>query len=485
MSQHPETRAIRIQTERTGEKEHSTPLFLTSSFTYASAEEMAAAFADDSLDVNIYSRFSNPTVDEFIHKMCALEETEDGIATSTGMAAVFSTFMTFLSAGDHILSASAVFGSTHALLTKYLPKWGITSSYFNMGRPEEIEAMIRPNTKMLYVETPSNPGLDIIDMEYVSGICKKHGILFVVDNCFATPAIQKPMQWGADLVIHSATKFIDGQGRVLGGVVVGPKSLIQPLYLFVRNTGPSMSPFNAWVLTKSLETLHLRMEYVSGICKKHGILFVVDNCFATPAIQKPMLWGADLVIHSATKFIDGQGRVLGGVVVGPKALIQPLYLFVRNTGPSMSPFNAWVLTKSLETLHLRMEYHAKNATALAAQLQHHPMIRQVKYPFLEDHPQFAIARKQMKNGGGLITFELKGGLESGRKFLNALKMCSMTNNLGDSRTIASHPASTTHSKLTEPERQEVGITPGLIRISVGLEHIDDILSDIRQALEKC
>jgi O-succinylhomoserine sulfhydrylase len=227
------------------------------------------------------------------------------------------------------------------------------------------------------------------------------------------------------------------------------------------------------------------LEYVSGICKKHGILFVVDNCFATPAIQKPMQWGADLVIHSATKFIDGQGRVLGGVVVGPKSLIQPLYLFVRNTGPSMSPFNAWVLTKSLETLHLRMEYHAKNAAALAAQLQHHPMIRQVKYPFLEDHPQFAIARKQMKNGGGLITFELKGGLESGRKFLNALKMCSMTNNLGDSRTIASHPASTTHSKLTEPERQEVGITPGLIRISVGLEHIDDIVTDIRQALEKC
>ena len=390
MSQHPETRAIRIQTTRTAEKEHSTPLFLTSSFTYDSAEEMAAAFADDSLDVNIYSRFSNPTVDEFIQKICALEGAEDGIATATGMSAVFSTFMTFLSAGDHIVSASAVFGSTHTLLTKYLPKWGIASSYFNMQRPEEIEKHIRPNTKMLYVETPSNPGLDIVDMEFVASICKKHNVLFVVDNCFATPAIQQPIRWGADLVIHSATKFIDGQGRVLGGVVVGPKNLIHPLYLFVRNTGPSMSPFNAWVLTKSLETLYIRMEQ-----------------------------------------------------------------------------------------------HSKNAAALAEQLRHHPMIQWVKYPFLEDHPQFAIARKQMKNGGGLLTFEVKGGLSSGQKFLDALQLCSMTNNLGDSRTIASHPASTTHSKLTEAERQEVGITPGLIRISAGLEHVDDILQDIRQALGKC
>lgn len=388
MSRHPETNAIRTQTERTGEKEHSTPVFLTSSFVYDSAEEMAAAFADDSLDVNIYSRFSNPTVDEFIRKICVLESAEDGIATGTGMAAIFSTFMTFLQQGDHIISASAVFGSTHTILTKYLPKWGITHSYFNMNEPDAVAGLIRPETKMLYVETPSNPGLDLVDISALSEICKSRGILLVVDNCFATPAVQQPLQFGADLVIHSATKFIDGQGRVLGGVVVGRKELIQPLYLFVRNTGPSMSPFNAWVLTKSLETLFIRMER-----------------------------------------------------------------------------------------------HAASALTIAHALQGHPAIRWVKYPFLASHPQYAIARKQMKNGGGIITFDLAGGLPSGRNFLNKLKMLSMTNNLGDSRSIASHPASTTHSKLTEAERQEVGITPGLIRISVGLEHPDDILQDILQALE--
>ncbi len=389
MSKHPETKAIRLQTKQTAEKEHATPVFLTSSFTYDSAEEMAAAFADDSLDVNIYSRFSNPTVDEFIKKIAALEEAEDGIATGTGMAAVFATFMTFLSKGDHIISASAIFGSTHTLLTKYLPKWGIDYSYFNMSNPETIASLIRPTTKILYVETPSNPGLDIVDIESLSAICKKNNILLVVDNCFATPAVQQPIKLGSDLVIHSATKFIDGQGRVLGGVVVGRKELIDQLYLFVRNTGPSMSPFNAWVLSKSMETLFIRMDK-----------------------------------------------------------------------------------------------HADNALKLATLLQHHPKLNWVKYPFLPTHPQFSIAKKQMSNGGGIISFEIKGGVESGRSFLNGLEMLSMTNNLGDTRSIASHPASTTHSKLSEAERQEVGITPGLIRISVGLEHIEDILEDINQALDK-
>ena len=312
------------------------------------------------------------------------------MATGTGMAAIFGTFMTFLNKGDHIISASAIFGSTHTILTKYLPKWGIEYSYFNMNQPKSIEALIKPNTKMLYVETPSNPGLDIIDIESVSALCKKHKILFVVDNCFATPAGQQPIQYGADLVLHSATKFIDGQGRVLGGVVVGNKKLIRELYLFIRNTGPSMSPFNAWVLSKSLETLFVRMDK-----------------------------------------------------------------------------------------------HASNALQLATALQKHPKLSWVKYPFLPDHPQYEIAKKQMTNGGGIITFEVKGGIDSGRKFLNALQMLSVTNNLGDSRTIAAHPASTTHSKLSEEERKEVGITPGLIRISVGLEHPEDILNDILQALEKC
>jgi len=226
------------------------------------------------------------------------------------------------------------------------------------------------------------------------------------------------------------------------------------------------------------------IEIVSALCKKHNILFVVDNCFATPAAQQPIKFGADLVLHSATKFIDGQGRVLGGVVVGSKDLIQPLYLFIRNTGPSMSPFNAWVLTKSLETLFVRMEKHADNAMKIAKDLEGNSRITRVKYPFLETHPQYKIAKKQMSNGGGLVTFEIKGGIDSGRKFLNALQMISVTNNLGDTRTIASHPASTTHSKLTEDERKAVGITPGLIRISVGLEHAEDILNDILQALEK-
>jgi len=385
----PETLAIRTQTERTAQKEHATPLFLTSSFVYDSAEDMAAAFADDSLDVNIYSRFSNPSVDEFIQKVCLLEGAEDGIATATGMAAVSACFMSFLSAGDHIISASAVFGSTHTILTKYLPKWGIEFSYFDMNTPEVIESLIKPNTKVLYVETPSNPGLDIIDLEYVSVLCKKHNIIFIVDNCFATPAVQQPIQFGADLVLHSATKFMDGQGRVLGGVVVGKKELIKQLYLFIRNTGPSLSPFNAWVLSKSLETLFVRMEK-----------------------------------------------------------------------------------------------HAENALYIAQKLEGHAALNWVKYPFLESHPRFSIAKKQMKNGGGILTFELKAGIEGGRKFLNSLQWLSMTNNLGDSRTIASHPASTTHSKLTEDERNAVGITPGLIRLSVGLEHPDDILEEIINALSK-
>ncbi|MBM3442903.1 MAG: aminotransferase class I/II-fold pyridoxal phosphate-dependent enzyme [Bacteroidetes bacterium] len=387
MPRYPETEAVRIQTPRTGEKEHATPLFLTSSFVYDSAEDMVAAFADESLKLNIYSRFSNPTVDEFVQKVCVLEGAEDGIATATGMAAIFSTFMTFLSKGDHILSASAVFGSTHAILTKYLPKWGIQHTYFSMTDPGSIEGLIRPETKMLYLETPSNPGLDIIDIAYLAGICRARGVLLVVDNCFATPVVQRPI----------------------------------PL-------------------------------------------------------------GADIVIHSATKFMDGQGRVLGGVVVGRKELIEPLYLFVRNTGPSMSPFNAWVLSKSLETLYIRMERHAASALRIATVLDEHPAITRVRYPFLSSHPAYEVAIRQMKNGGGIVTCELKGGIEAGKRFLNRLQMLSITNNLGDSRSIAAHPASTTHSKLTEEERLAVGITHGLIRISVGLEHPEDILADILQAL---
>lgn len=388
MSQHPNTQAVRIQTARTNEMEHSTPLFLTSSFSFDSAEDMRAAFAEESED-NIYSRFSNPTVQEFVDKMCALEGAEAGFATASGMSAIFGCFMAFLNSGDHLLSCSSVFGSTHTIVTKYLHRWKIDYSYADIKKPETWEALIRPDTKMIYVETPTNPGLDIVDMEWLGKLAKKHNILLIVDNCFATPVLQKPVEYGADLVLHSATKWIDGQGRVLGGVVVGNNKLIRELYLFCRNTGPSLSPFNAWILSKSLETLDVRIQR-----------------------------------------------------------------------------------------------HCDNAEALVKALDGHSKLNWIKYPFHPSHPMYEIAKKQMTRGGGLVTFDLKGGLESGKKFMDSLKMLSLTSNLGDSRSIASHPASTTHSKLSNEEKEAVGITPGLIRISVGLEHAGDIIKDITQALEK-
>ena len=388
MEQHPITKVIRTRTDRTDEMEHSSPLFLTSSFCFDNAEEMRAAFADET-DDNIYSRFSNPNVKEFVDRVCLLEGAEAGYATASGMSAVFGSFMALMKQGDHLLSCSSIFGSTHTLITKFLPKYGIGYTYVPANKPEEWEAAIRPNTKMIYLETPTNPGLDIIDLEFVSALAKKHNLILNVDNCFATPISQRPIDFGADLAVHSATKWI-----------------------------------------------------------------------------------------------DGQGRVLGGVIVGKKALIHDIYLFCRTTGPALSPFNAWVLSKSLETLEVRMERHASNALKIAEALTGNPKISCVRYPFLSNHPQYKIAKKQMKDGGGIVCFELKGGIESGRNFLDALKMLSLTANLGDSRSIASHPSSTTHAKLTEAERLAVNITPGLIRISVGLEHPDDVLSDILQALEK-
>lgn len=386
MPLHPISRVIRTRVEQTNEMEHSSPLFLTSSFSFDNAEEMRAAFADET-DDNIYSRFSNPTVQEFTDRMCVLEGLESGFATASGMSAVFATMLTFLKKGDHLLSCNAIFGSTHTVITKILPKYGIEYTYVPAGDTASWEAAIRKNTKMIYLETPTNPGLDLIDLQVVGDLSKKHGLIYCVDNCFATPIGQLPARYGADLVLHSATKWLDGQGRVLGGVVLGSKHLIHEIYLFCRSTGPSLSPFNAWILSRSLETLEVRMER-----------------------------------------------------------------------------------------------HASNAFYLAEQLQHHKAISWLKYPFLESHPQYAIAKKQMKNGGGLICFDLKGGLESGRKFLDNLQMLSRTANLGDTRSIASHPASTTHAKLSEEERMAVNITPGLIRISCGLEHREDILQDIVQAL---
>lgn len=383
---HPQTQAIRIRNQQTGEMEHSTPLFLTSSFTFDDAEEMRATFADET-DNNIYSRFSNPNVQEFIDRMVALEGAEDGFATASGMSAIFASFMAFLKTGDHLLSCSSIFGSTHTIISKYLPKWGIEYTYADALKPETWEGLIKPNTKMIYLETPTNPGLDIIDLEWVGQLAARRNIILNVDNCFATPLGQQPIKYGAHLVVHSATKWLDGQGRVLGGIVVGRKELIKEIF---------------------------------ALC--------------------------------------------------------------RSMGPSMSPFNAWILSRSLETLDVRMERHSANALKLAEALENHPAINWIKYPFLPSHPQYEIAKKQMKNGGGIVCFELKGGLQAGRNFLDKLNMLSLTANLGDTRSIASHPASTTHAKLTEEERLSTGITPGLIRISVGLEHIDDIKEDILQAL---
>ncbi|MEP3838718.1 MAG: aminotransferase class I/II-fold pyridoxal phosphate-dependent enzyme [Algibacter sp.] len=388
MSKKFETSAIRTQSETTQFSEHSVPLYLTSGFVFDDSEEMRASFAEEK-QRDLYSRYSNPNVNEFVDKVCAMEGAEAGFAFASGMAAVFSTFATLLNAGDHVLSCSSVFGATHGLFTKYFPKWNIECSYFNINEVDVIEDLIQPNTKFIYAETPTNPGVDILDLEFLSAICKKHNILLVVDNCFATPYLQNPIKLGADLVIHSATKLMDGQGRVLGGITVGSKELIREIYLFSRLTGPSLSPFNAWVLSKSLETLALRVEK-----------------------------------------------------------------------------------------------HCDNAIKIATFLEAHPKVTWVKYPFLKSHPKYEIAKKQMRLGGNIVAFEVEGGLKGGKSFFDSVKMCSLSANLGDTRTIVTHPASTTHAKVEPEVKKAAGITDGMVRISVGLEHVDDIIQDLEQALDK-
>ena len=385
---HFETQAIRTQIQQTQQKEHAAPLFLTSSFTFDSAEEGAEIFRGNR-EGNLYSRFSNPNTSEFIEKLSLLEETETGIATASGMAAVFTSFATFLKSGDHIISSKSIFGNSKYILSTILPKWGIETTYVNLDDHEGWQRAITDKTKLIYIETPANPTLLVADLTFLGQLCKSNNILFVVDNCFATPYLQKPGQFGADLIVHSATKYIDGQGRVLGGAILGAQTVIAPCHDFLRRT---------------------------GVC--------------------------------------------------------------------LSPFNAWILSKSLETLAVRMERHSANAFTLAQYLEAHEDVDFVIYPHLNSHPQYDLSMQQMKMGGGLVCCQLKGGFERGRKFLNALALHSLTANLGDTRSIATHPASTTHSKLSESEQKEVGISPGLIRFSVGLEHIDDIIYDINQALHK-
>ncbi|MFK7901060.1 MAG: PLP-dependent aspartate aminotransferase family protein [Cyclobacteriaceae bacterium] len=382
-----ESKAIRGQIDRSQYREHSVPMYLTSSFMFDSAEQAVALFSDDE-EGNIYSRYSNPNTTELIQKVCEMEGAEDGLATSSGMSAIFTSIAPFLSQGDHVLVCRSVFGSTHQILTNIFPNWGIEFTYADIDKTEEWESLIQPNTKMIFLETPSNPALDLIDLEWIGKLCKKHNILLNVDNCFATPYLQQPIKYGADIVMHSATKLMDGQGRVLGGLIVGKKELIAKMRFFARHTGPSMSPFNAWELSKSLETLAVRLDR-----------------------------------------------------------------------------------------------HCENALKIAEYLENHEEVESVKYPFLKSHPQYELAKEQMTQGGSIVSFTIKGGLERGKKFLNAIENLSFTSNLGDCRTILNHPASTTHCKLTEEDRVRVGIYPGLIRVSVGLEHSDDIIAEIEKSIQ--
>ena len=383
-----ETRAIRLQSQASQNREHSVPIYMTSGFTFDSAEHARALFAEES-EGQIYSRYSNPNTDEFIEKLIALEKAEDGIATSSGMSAMFTSIAGLLQSGDHVVASRSIFGSTHQILTRILPRWGISSTYVDVQSIDDWEKAVKPNTKMFFCETPSNPGLDMLDLEFLGQLAAQNQIILNVDNCFATPVVQNPMDYGADLVTHSATKFIDGQGRTLGGAILGKADLIAQLRFFARHTGPALSPFNAWVLSKGLETLFVRMEK-----------------------------------------------------------------------------------------------HSSNAHKVALALEQQTKISRVRYPFLESHPQYELATRQMRMGGGIVTFELSGGLSAGKQFLDSLRLVSRSANLGDSRTIATHPASTTHSKLQHDERLAVGITDGLIRLSIGLESIQDILDDINQALER-
>ncbi|MEM0938833.1 MAG: aminotransferase class I/II-fold pyridoxal phosphate-dependent enzyme [Bacteroidota bacterium] len=383
-----ETLAVRSQTSRTKNREHSVPIYPTSSYVFESAEHARALFQEEQ-EGTIYSRYSNPNNDEFIEKLCLMEGLPKGMATASGMGAVFTSLAAYLSHGDHLVASRSVFGSTHQIITNILPRWGITYTYVEGLDIQEWEQAIQPNTRMLFFETPSNPALDIFDIEAIALLGKSKGLIVNMDNCFATPYLQTPAKFGVDLITHSATKFIDGQGRVLGGAVI------------------------------TSEELFPKLKYMC-----------------------------------------------------------------RHTGPAMSPFHGWILSKSLETLAARMDLHCSNALKLAETIESIEGINYIKYPFLESHSQHELAKKQMKKGGGIVTIELDGGLERGKRFLDGLKMITLSANLGDTRSIATHPASTTHSKLTEKERQAVGITNGMVRISVGLEHVDDIIEDVSQAIEK-
>ena len=381
-----ETEAIHIQSARSHQRENSVPIFATSGFVFDSPEQAAALFRGD-IEGNIYSRYSNPNTDEFVAKLCALEGCVDGIATASGMAAMFASLAAFLNSGDHVVASRHLFGPTIQIVGQTLPRWGIGSSFVTGRDTASFARVLRPNTKIIFIETPSNPCLEIFDIAALAELARARNILLIVDNCFATPWLQQPARLGAHIVTHSATKFIDGQGRVLGGAVLG------------------------------------EAEQIAQVRQ-----------------------------------------------------------FARQTGPSLSAFDAWLLSKSLETLAVRMERHCANALAVATALEQHPNVEGVRYPYLPSHPQHALARAQMRHGGGIVLFEPRGGYDAAIRLMKSLRLVRLSANLGDTRTIVTHPASTTHSSLTPDQQAVIGIRPGMLRVSVGLEHSADIIADLTAAL---
>ncbi|GAB4345205.1 MAG: O-succinylhomoserine sulfhydrylase [Gammaproteobacteria bacterium] len=381
------TLAVRSGQRRTNEGEQGEPIFTTSSFVFSSAAEAAARFSGEAAG-NIYSRFTNPTVRTFEERLAALEGGEACVATASGMSAILSTCMALLKQGDHIVSSRDIFGTTRSLFSNYLTKFGIETAFVPLADTSAWEAAIRPQTRMLFLETPSNPLTEVADLSALADIAHRHGCLLVVDNCFCTPVLQRPLELGADIVVHSATKYLDGQGRCVGGAVVGDKKRV------------------------------------------------------------------------------------GTEIFG----------FLRTAGPSMSPFNAWVFLKGLETLGLRMRAHCENAAAVAEWLERQEPVTRVYYPGLPHHPQHQLAERQQSGFGGIVSFELKGGREAAWRLIDAVRLCSITANLGDAKTTITHPATTTHGRISAAEREECGITEGLVRLAVGLEAPRDIIADLERGL---
>lgn len=387
-SRHFDTEAVRAGHVPTPFGENSEPIFTTSSYTFESAAQAAARFSGAEPGY-IYSRFTNPTVTTFQERLTLLEGGEACVATSSGMSAIMATFLTLLQQGDHLVSSKAVFGATTQLVKKYLSRYGIEHSFVPQTDLKAWEAAIKKNTKLLYLETPSNPLTEIADIAALAKLAHAHNCLLVVDNCFCTPALQRPLDLGADIVIHSATKYLDGQGRVIGGAVVGTQ----------------------------------------------------------------------------------------------KTVGEDIFTFLRTAGPCMSPFNAWIFLKGLETLSLRMQAHSRNAQILAEWLEQHPKVARVYYPGLKSHPQHELAKQQQSGSGGIVAFEVKGGQQQAWKTIDGTQLLSITANLGDTKTTITHPATTTHAKLTDEEKIAAGITPNLLRIAVGLEHVDDLRADLEQSLK--